>query len=876
MQSSDFKNLQDLINDNSGSNTDALGRTFSFGTVLDPETTRSVAAGAVDPVSGFTNSTSSTVYVRDPFYTGGSILGIKSFTNLASQLNMIPSTRLDPNGVKLLQQLPPPTTNGLTNDRFSTSPATTTINQYDVRVDENISQKDLLWGAFSRSDMNASSYQPFPGIAGGALSLSPQYSEPHYEFALNYTHVFSAKLENDMTGGYDHLINDYVLPTSNTLGLPAEFNIQGIQQMAGNGGLPTIDYGDFTSFGGRRYVPTIMTITGLQYLDNLIYSRGRHDFKAGFEFDHMRGNMTQPSYSRGEFDWTGAYSNIPNKNNSYTGIADMLLVPGAARVPNGISNLGGLSSYLGSNFAGTQYLADYYGVYAQDNWRITSSLTLNLGLRWEYFSPYAENNGWQANFNATGGNGNSGIYYIPEKGCAVARSAAFNTLLSGYNIQVDCVPGLAVNQTQKDNFAPRLGFAYRIRPTLVVRGGYGIAYGAFDNVGYGSTMGTNYPFQFLINSPGLTSQTPDYIPNTTTVATMESTFGGINLQNPSSVTGAGLSLFGKQYDYTTPRTESLNLTIQYQFTGRDSIQVGYVGSLGRDLDAFGDANAPSEILPPSVSQTSYLPFPTLAAKTQFLQPIARSNYNSLQTVYQHQFKDNLVLLGNYTWSKCLSNEAGKTDLTSGSFRAEWLPGFGIGRDYSYCASDAAQVVHVSGEYALPFGRGRQFVKNANRVLDELIAGWNVNYIFSYQSGQPFTVGCPVATTSDFGCNANLISGQNPYAGPHNRTQWLNPSAFAQPPAATTIGQVDFSPLGSSGDQVRGPGFTNLDSSIFKEFAMWESSRLEFRAEFFNTLNHPEFGNPGQLNFTNRTAFSSITSDRTNSYRIGQLALKVSF
>ena len=878
MRNSSFTNLQDLIADNSGTTTDALGRKFSFGTVLDPATTRSVAPGTPDPVSGFSNMTANTIYVRDPFYTGGSVAGISDFTSLASMLNKLPAGRIDSNAVSILSLLPAPSGAGLTNNYFSAPRYTDTINQYDIRIDQNFGPKDLVWGVFDKSSLTASSYQPFPGIAGGATAISPLDREPHYEIALNYTHIFSPNLENAMTGGYDHVFHDQTLPTSYQTGLPGQYGIQGIPQIAGNGGLPTFAPSGISTFGGRRYQPTIQTTTALQFLDNLILTRHTHEIHLGFEFNHLRANIIQPSYSRGEFDFNGQYSNIPNKNNSLTGIADMLLVPTATTVPNGISNLGGPSAYDGSNFAGTDYFSDYYGAYVQDNWRLTSTLTVNLGLRWDYSSPFGESNGRQANFIASGnGNGNSGTYYIPQKGCSVTRSATFNAILSGYNIAVDCVSGLEANQGQKDSLAPRVGFAYRFLPRLVLRGGYGIAYGAYDSVGYGGTLGTNYPFQYLITNPSDTSQSTNALSNGQT-ATIENTFNVINLGNPASVTGTGLNLYGKQYHYRSPYNQSVNLTLQDQFTDRDAVQVSYVASLGRNLDAFGVHNSPSQILPPGTNQTQYLPFPTLAPNSQFLQTIAISNYNSLQAVYQHQFKDNLVFLANYTYGKCMTNQVGKTDLTpGGSFRAEWLPGFGIGHDYSVCASDATHVIHVSGEYALPFGQERRLLAHGNRVEEALVGGWNINYIFAYQSGQPFTIACPVATSSDFGCYANLVKGQSPYAGPHNRTQWLNPAAFAEPPAATAIGQTDYSPLGSAADQVRGPGFTNLDSSIFKEFNLAEGTRIEFRAEAFNTLNSAQFQNPSsQNNFTNLTKFSVITADRSGTGRLGQIALKFIF
>lgn len=166
------------------------------------------------------------------------------------------------------------------------------------------------------------------------------------------------------------------------------------------------------------------------------------------------------------------------------------------------------------------------------------------------------------------------------------------------------------------------------------------------------------------------------------------------------------------------------------------------------------------------------------------------------------------------------------------------------------------------------------LSSANRLTDTLIGGWQVNFIYTFQTGQPFTVGCPTRTTANFGCNANLVSGQNPYAGSHNVTQWLNPSAFAQPPAATAIGQADFSPLGGAPEQVRGPGFYNVDSSLFKNFKMEGGTSLQFRVETFNTFNHPQFSNSGQLNWTT-SGFSKITSAR-NGYRIGQLAMKYFF
>ena len=225
----------------------------------------------------------------------------------------------------------------------------------------------------------------------------------------------------------------------------------------------------------------------------------------------------------------------------------------------------------------------------------------------------------------------------------------------------------------------------------------------------------------------------------------------------------------------------------------------------------------------------------------------------------------------------MSNQHTQASEYNDGFRAEWLPGFGISGDYGLCDSDATNLVHVAGSYDLPFGRGRMFLATINKPTDLILGGWQLNFFYTYQSGQPFTVTCPTATTADFGCAADVVSGQGLYAGPHNYTQWLNPSAFVTPPAATTVGQADYAPLGGGIQQVRGPDFANLDSSLLKDFNFTDSMRLQFRAEAFNTTNTPPFAQPGQLDYQTG-GFSSITATKNSNENFGartiQLALKL--
>jgi hypothetical protein len=877
MVDSGFTNLQDLITKSAGTETDALGRVFPHGTVLDPATTRSVPAGGIDPVTGLINSGSSLAYVRDPFYTGGSVAGIRNFTGLSSQLNILPASRIDPNAVKLLGVYPTPTSNGLTNNFFWTPKQDETDNSYDIRIDETVNQKNVLFGVFDRSLITRSVPSSLPGEAVGETG-GRNDSFPAYAFAVGYNTSFTPTLANEMHVGMVHSDKFQRSVYGNVFGIPAGLGIGGVPQVANNGGIPPINFGispnypdALTHIGVGNYTPTIQTVYSIEGSDSVTKVYGSHTFKTGIQIDYLEGNISQPPQGRGNFTFSGQYTDIPNKNSGLTGTADLLLTPIASTVPGGINNVGGLSQFGGSNVAATDDNRWYWGAYFQDDWKATPTLTLNLGLRWDYFTPYAETNGRQANFIPVGGNGDTGTYYISNKGCQVARSASFDALLVSSNINLDCVSGLTLGSAQKTNFSPRVGFAFRVRPNLVVRAGYGIAYGALGNLGYGGTLGTNYPFVYTSTFNAPDSQHPLALPNGQT-ATLESSLSTINIEDPTINSGLGLNLYGRQNNFQTPYVQTTNLTVQDQFTNHDSIQVGYVGTMGRHLDNLGYNNSPTEILPPSANPQNYIPFPSFARNATYETTNALSSYNALQATYEHQLSIGLSLLGNYTWSKCMSNQHTQASQNQ-QYRAEWLPGFGIGADYGLCDTDAANLIHLSGAYALPFGRGKMLLNNANRVEDTILGGWTVNFIYSYQSGQPFTVNCPVTTAAGLGCFAFVVPGQNLYAGPHNHTQWLNPDAFAQPPLATQIGESDYSVLGGSEQQARGPGFNNLDSSVFKYFNFTESVRLQFRAEAFNTTNTPQFAQPGSLNFTNPVGFSSITSTRNNP-RLLQFALKL--
>lgn len=225
------------------------------------------------------------------------------------------------------------------------------------------------------------------------------------------------------------------------------------------------------------------------------------------------------------------------------------------------------------------------------------------------------------------------------------------------------------------------------------------------------------------------------------------------------------------------------------------------------------------------------------------------------------------MLADYTRSVCKDDYKNILGLSEDQFnRAPTLAGFGLTRDYTYCGNDVPNIFHASGIWQLPIGKGRQLGNNMSGAMDAVVGGWSAQWIVTSQDGFPFTITCPTSTTSgDFHCYAP--AGSHPYAGKgrHGIEPFLNAASFVQPAPATTIGQTDFAPLGVPWNQVHGPAYNDLDFSIFKKFRTSESTNLEFRAEFFNFLNHPNFGTTlSNSNFLNNTAtnpFGQIDNTR---------------
>lgn len=820
-RNSGFTNFQDLIAGQSGSRTDALGHAYPSGTIFDPATTTS----------------SGSTYVRTPF-TG----------------NMIPASRLDPNAVKLLQLLPAPNGPGLQANYVSSPVFEDDTNNFDLRIDHNFSERDQMFARYSYSFLHRIHPGPFTGYADGGDSLVQSNLDDRSQNAvIAETHTFSPSIINVIRVGINREHALWLQPFGDQPGIPAQFGIQGIPQFAENGGLPFFTAGFLSTFGSHGSLPSDKYGTTPQLTDDLTFNHGSHTIKVGIMAQRIMFPFTQPPASRGTMTFSGSFTSIVNQTDSSTGIAQMLLSPTSS------AGLAGANTVTLSNFHPHDLRRAYFGAYAQDDWKITPRLTLNLGLRWEYFGYMYDRFGDNANFVPNLGFA-GGTFYIPNTRSSYLPSS-FTSALQSEGIQVQST-GLALGTVPKLSFGPRIGFAYQVTSKLVARGGFGIFYGGAEEIGGSPLLTENFPFEWTQTRTAVNSVTP-ITPNAS-IGALETTYQNF-ISDPATTSVSGVPLTGFQYNWKNTYTQSQNFFLQYQFTNSSSLGVGYVGSLSRHIAVIGfSPNPVLEILPPGTNSTPYVPYKVTALTGGGLtETQGNASYNSLQTTYEKRFASGLSFLGNFTWQKIRSDAHDPLEGDIGGYRAPFLPGFGIQQDFGLADYDSPRILHFSGSYELPFGSGRKFASSAHGFVNQAIGGWSINWILTIQDGQPFTVGCATGTTTGFGCNALVVPGADIYGGSHDVNHFVNAAAFSNPPVATRIGQTDITPLGGSNTQALGPPFRRLDFSLFKQFATTEHTHLEFRAEVFNLTNTPNFSNPSILNFLNTTTFGKITSTRDN-------------
>jgi Carboxypeptidase regulatory-like domain/TonB dependent receptor len=747
-----------------------------------------------DPTTTRPNPAVSGGFIRDPFPN-----------------NRIPISAMDPPGLKLMQLYPVPTNAGLVNN-FTYSPnRKQREDKFDARVDHQFSERDSFFARYSFND--TSSFLPPQLPASGAIQAGSDtgfFAGPALERAqnvqLNFVHTFRPNLLMEQKAGYSRFGN-HSLPPNYGNNIDQQIGIPGANIDSDSSGLSPVGVSGFRGLGDATSTPLIDINNIFQYATSVTYNHSSHTIKFGAAVVRRQMTQFQSNQAKGQFSFDANFTNDPSGAVARSGNAAASLLLGWPA-----------STVRAKYLVWPGYRTTEFGGFVQDDWRVTRTLTLNLGLRYEIFTPISEVHNQAAN----------------------ADLAAGKILVSGRN----GVSGSAGVPTDWNSFAPRVGFAATLTPRTVLRGGFGISF--FPPVAGNNTGLRNPPFISLFsvaNTPiTTTNRLSDGLP--LPVAT-----------DPLNPAGT-LTIVG--IHNRLPYVEQFNLTLQRELISGLVWNLSYVGNLSRKMMLIADRDlavpGPGAIQPRRPYATV---FPGVTSINE-ASTAGTADYHSLQTSVEHRFRNGLNLLSNYTYAHLIDDNPirGGGKPGSGPF-PQLVTNLRLERGNSDI--DLRHRFVFIADYALPFA------KSLSGVGGLLAKGWQVNAIATIQSGVTFTVqnGSPRANTGG-GDRPNLVG--DPNSGPHTVTQWFNTAAFAPQPA-NQIGNV-------GRNTMFGPPLRNLDFSLLKDFAPVERIKLQFRAEIFNILNHPNFGVPG--NSLGNATFGVISDTANALPRNIQFALKLIF
>lgn len=840
------------------------------------------------------NGKSYPVYLYQPNSGGNSDPSGQSTTNRLScngQPNVlcngqIANGQIDPLALKILGMYPEPrgpnaTTQIWNNLNQSVSQHNNTA-QWDQRLDWNPTVTDQTYARYSYNHVQGVSQLPLGPVLDGSGYGGYQTSSLAENFMFSETHIFSSTLTNAFRIGYNwgqflFLQANAKVNESATLGLGG---VPFGPQYPLNGGLPNVAVYGLSGWGSPGTSDESQNVS--QIMDNVIKNYRSHSITAGFSMQDLRYFYRYAANPRGYYGYTGTYTGSPAASIATGfGVADFLLNQ---------MNYAGISN--------APYVNDqqwYTAAFIQDDWKFSPKLTLNLGIRYDYYQPYKENSGSQANFVVNGPLGigtGSAVFQIVDRGAQnIPLGSAFTNVLAQNNVSIQYVSKQRLVSAQHLNLSPRVGFAYQWDAKTVLNGGFGVFFGGLQAEGNGN-LGANFPY-----TAGGALSTPNCSYNNcpSLDVTLENGLGSYIAQGLQQfVSYPGFHAIQPSID--TPYTMDYNLAVQRAVTKDIVATVSYVANVSRHLPSYWDPNGYSPVLlAPGQNTQSYQSFPTLGG-VGTINYNGVSTYNSLQGKLERRFANGLSFLGTYTWAHALTDasDAGGLQSAIGNRNERIIP---MIEEYTNSAYDVRHRFTLNSHYDLPFGKGKAYL-NSSRWLDQAVGGWAASLTFAGQTGTPFTVSPNISTAAGGSARANLV--RNPFAGGgspdptnpsiacpahvRNRDHWFNPCAFANPlPGnliATPVSDVATAKLylGGRSNQVYGPGYSAVNMSAFKSFRTFREQSLEFRVDSFNLLNHPTLGNPsGSIDnnggeITGPKFFQNDTPDA----RFFQLSLKYTY
>jgi len=713
-----------------------------------------------------------------------------------------------------------------------------TNDQGDARIDWKLTQNDSVFARVSIGQ--AGDAEP---VAPLAIQFPSSDNYPFYGGVVTWSHIFSQSLVNELRAGVSRSIYDegHTIDPTGLFGTKGNslLSIPGTQTQPGFTEMNFTD-GLVSSVGSMAWMVN-MHENNFTYADNISWQHGHHMVKAGAQAIRYQQNYMFPGNSGalGYFSYSGQYTGAQGGTGS--SFADFELDH------SNEASVGASYGYVGQR----QWRN---AAFVQDDWKITPQLTLNLGVRWEFFEPIYEVNNKQVNIQT-----------------AAESSTGVPTLIyAGKNGNSN-----ALYDPTHTNFEPRFGFAWQLDKRTVLRGGYGIT-NYLEGTGTALRLTQNYPFNYsydnIAGTPTATS--------TGNPIKVETGFGS------SIPTTASTTYYMWDKHLKPSLTQQYNLTFEYEIDNSTSASVGYVGQVGQHLIDAVAANQWKTIGDPSTAPykdlvgydgTKLGSYGTVKSTTSE----SKMNYNGLQAVLRHRAAKGLEFTVNYTWSKAMTNYTGfYAALGVAGASNYWQDPYHPNLDYGPSYTDIRQNINGTGVYELPFGRGKAFGANWNPVLNQVAGGWKIGATGTFFSGLPVSI---ISWSEVDSNNIPWAQHANQYRPLKIRNRsvnaWFGTDASATPCSGADNGVCAYgnelpNAYGTAGvDTERAPGYKQVDFSIFKTFTIIGRQKLDFRSDFFNAFNIASYGNPS--NWTTWGYFGQITGTRSPQRQI-QFALKYAF
>lgn len=734
--------------------------------------------------------------------------------------NVIPSSQLNRTAVAIMAEVPAPNfgpPNAESQNYILQVPRGFERSKWDAKFDYVISDKNTLFGRLSWSDEDT----PNPGRFGvdhplGAGNVQLLNSR---QLVLNDTHVFSAGMVNEFRFGYTHYNGSIIglkakegaelakrvglavfeLPLETFTGLTFPFSggSQGAAQFSNLG-------------GGGNSTPSFEN--RFQWSDNLNIIRGNHTLRVGTDFRRLHIDVLRAG--GGSFIFGSTFTASSNVSGSGAPFADFML-----GFPTGIS--------AGNNMLEYGRAREIFsGSYFQDDWKISRKFMLNLGIRYDLFTQPVEAN-------------NLGSMFDPSRGIFVRPNE------DGFS--------RALVDGDHNNIAPRVGFAYQVTPKLVIRGGYGAFFGMRERNTETTQFSMNPPNRALFGAPIVTPQTlvpPFTINDPIKPQASDHKLTGFSAQRP----------FQADFRFTNFRNANMpvlhqsNVSIQYEPVSNWLLAVTLTKALGRDLTSgwYNRNSLPFEAALSGRNTQIHRPFPHINGWTIESGSWGSSDYSAVSFKLERRFSRGVTVLANYTIAKNIESlGSGVCNFTQYTTTI-MLDSYNPQRERTVAPLDVPQVLNVSYLYELPWGVGKQWLSGG--VLARVLGNWQINGITTLRGGFPGEVLTNVQPPVFSNFNVpDRVSGVSMYLG-RGPDGYLNPAAFRVPGTTTNVNGSPVQMYGNSARGViRGPGSVNNDFSVFKDVAVSERYRAQFRFEFFNLTNTPTFflGGPSSSPMTCR-------------------------